>query len=66
MFKLSDLFRTGPEEGVKIIGKPVSCLEEVSKFSGLGAKIEKKTKKNVCVLCSKDPAECKDNTKVCH
>lgn len=66
MFKLSDLFQTGPEEGVKIIGKPVSCLEEVSKFSGLGAKIEKK--KNICVfeLSCKDPAECKDNTKVCH
>lgn len=42
MFKLSDLFQTGLEEGVKIIGKLLSCLEEVRKFSGLRAKIEKK------------------------
>lgn len=62
MFKLSDLFQTGLEEGVKIIGKLLSCFEEVRKFSGLRAKIEKKN----CVLSCKDPAECKDNTNVGH
>lgn len=50
MFKPSDLFRTGSEEGGKLIEKLVSCLEEVSKFSGLVARIRKKKKQKMFVF----------------